>query len=59
MLNWEEVQGIIRAILTTGAGAMAAHGYIGSSDVEMIVGAVLTLTGVIWSIASKRTGGVK
>lgn len=54
MLSWDEVQGLIRHGLTTGAGILVTHGVIGSSDSEAVVGAVMALIGVIWSIASKR-----
>lgn len=54
MLSWDEVQGLIRHGLTSGAGALVAHGIIGSSDVEPVIGAVMGLLAILWSIASKR-----
>ncbi len=54
MPTWEEVQGLIRHSLTTGAGVLVTHGLITGGDVEPVVGAALALIGVVWSIASKR-----
>lgn len=54
MLSWDEVQGLFRHALTSGGGALVAHGVIGGGDVEPIVGALVTLIGVVWSVVSKR-----
>lgn len=54
MFSWDEVQGLIRHALTTGGGVLVTHGVIGGGDVEPIVGALVALIGVVWSIVSKR-----
>lgn len=49
-----QVMGIIRHLITSGAGVAATLGYVESSEVEGIVGAVLLLAGVAWSMAHKK-----
>lgn len=47
------ILGVLRHLLTAGGGALATNGLIGSSDVELGVGAVLTLVGLVWSVWQK------
>lgn len=46
--------GIVRHLVTTGAGVLVAHGYIQSSQTEQVVGAVMVLVGIGWSWWQKR-----
>lgn len=41
--------GIVRHLVTTGAGVLVTHGYIQSSQTEQVVGAVMLLVGIGWS----------
>ncbi|QDP60569.1 MAG: hypothetical protein Unbinned338contig1000_62 [Prokaryotic dsDNA virus sp.] len=50
----EEILGIARHILTTAGGALASRGIIDSTETELIVGAIITVAGVAWSIIAKR-----
>ncbi|MGY9049625.1 hypothetical protein P775_07840 [Puniceibacterium antarcticum] len=45
---------LIRQVLTVAGTALVAKGYIEASDVEPVIGALLTISSVIWSIADKR-----
>ena len=45
---------ILRQILTVAGTALVAKGYVEASDVEPVVGAMLTIGSVIWSVADKR-----
>jgi hypothetical protein len=45
---------LIRQILTVVGTALVAKGYIEASDVEPVIGALLTLGSVVWSVADKR-----
>ena len=45
---------LIRLILTVAGTALVAKGYAQASDVEPVIGAVLTVGSVIWSVADKR-----
>ena len=45
--------GFIRHVMTAVGGMVAATGYIGAGDVELVVGAVVTLVGVAWSAYDK------
>jgi hypothetical protein len=48
------ILGVVRHLLTFGAGYLVARGFIDESTAEALVGAVLTLIGVGWSIYDKR-----
>ena len=48
------LNGIVRHILTAAGGALVAHGSIAESELELAVGAIITLAGVIWSAFAKR-----
>ncbi len=45
---------LIRQILTVAGTALVAKGYVQASDLEPIIGALLTLGSVIWSLQDKR-----
>lgn len=53
-LSWPVVSGLIRHVLTTAGGVLAANGWLAESDVNTAVGAIVTLIGVVWSVAAKR-----
>lgn len=45
---------LIRQILTVAGTALVAKGYVQASEVEPVVGAILTIGSVVWSLADKR-----
>jgi hypothetical protein len=45
---------LIRQVLTVVGTALVAKGYVEASDVEPVIGAVLTIGSMIWSISDKR-----
>ena len=45
---------LIRQVLTVVGTALVAKGYIQASDVEPVIGAVLTIGSVVWSVADKK-----
>lgn len=45
---------LIRQILTIAGTALVAKGYVEASDSEPVIGALLTLVSVIWSVTEKR-----
>ena len=53
MMN-EKIQGLFRHILTFGAGILVTKGIIDEDIVLDLVGAVMTLTGFVWSFLSKK-----
>ncbi len=54
MTNMEKILGIVRHVFTFGGGFIVSLGLAEASLVQEISGAVLTLIGAIWSIASKK-----
>lgn len=53
-MKQEQVLGIIRHTLTFLGGIAIAKGLIDEGTATEVIGAVLTLTGAIWSIVSKK-----
>ncbi len=49
----ETILGLIRHVLTFGGGILASKGILATSDVELAVGAAVTLIGIVWSALSK------
>ena len=45
---------LIRQVLTVAGTALVAKGYVEASDIEPVIGALLTIGSVLWSISDKR-----
>ena len=45
---------LIRQILTIADTALVAKGYVQASDIEPVIGALLSIGSVVWSVADKR-----
>ena len=44
----------VRQILTVAGTALVAKGIVQASDIEPIIGALLTIGSVMWSVADKK-----
>jgi hypothetical protein len=53
------ILGVVRHLLTIGAGALASRGVIGESEVEITVGSVIAILSVVWSIFDKKAQAKK
>jgi hypothetical protein len=51
--------GLIRHLLTMGAGALASNGVISSNQTEIVVGSAIGIVGVIWSVIDKKRAAKK
>ena len=45
---------LFRQILTVTGTALVAKAYVQGSDIEPVIGALLTIGSVVWSVADKR-----
>lgn len=53
-MNKQTIEVIIRALLQAGAGALAARGIaLENSQTEAVIGGVLAIVTIIWSLKSK------
>lgn len=50
----DKILGIIRHVLTGVGGALVTAGVLTATQTDTILGSVLALVGVIWSIVSKN-----
>ena len=51
-MNKTKILGIIRHALTFGGGYVVAKGWVEEGNLTEVIGAVMTVIGTIWSIAS-------
>lgn len=51
----DQFSGVVRHILTIGAGVLIQRGYLDESSAEAIIGGVLAIVGVVWSWRAKKT----
>lgn len=54
IMSKEKVLGIVRHVLTFTGGIIVAKGFIEETISEELIGSVMTLIGVIWSIVDKN-----
>jgi hypothetical protein len=54
-MNWDVVGGLTRHLLTFGGGFLVTNGTITDGDLQAVVGGVIAIGGVLWSIFTKRT----
>ena len=45
---------LIRQVLTVAGTVLVAKGYVQASEVEPLIGAMITISSVVWSVADKR-----
>lgn len=53
-MSKEQILGVARHILTAVGGVFVSKGSIGDSELEILVGSVLGIAGVVWSLVAKR-----
>jgi hypothetical protein len=53
-MNKEQIQGIVRHVLTFVGGILVFQGVIEESILNEVIGAAISLAGVIWSIFAKK-----
>ena len=49
------ILGLIRHLLTFAGGTLIAKGIADQAEVSELIGGIMTVIGVIWSMASKKT----
>ena len=45
---------LIRQVLTVAGTALVAKGYVEATQIEPLIGVLLTIGSVVWSVADKR-----
>lgn len=53
-MSKEKVLGVVRHILTFAGGIVVAKGFVEESLSEELIGSLMTLGGVVWSIVDKN-----
>ena len=48
------ILGIVRHILTIAGGALGSTGIATHGEVELIIGGLLAVVGIVWSVIEKR-----
>lgn len=57
-MNWEQVSSVLRHILTFGGGFIIAKGWISAEAMPGIIGAIITVGGVIWGMFTKTESAI-
>lgn len=53
-MNKDKILGVVRHILTMGAGYLMAKGIVDEGSAQEIIAGVMALIGVLWSVADKK-----
>lgn len=53
-MNKEQILGIVRHVLTFAGGFLVVRGKIDESTLTEIVGSLVTLAGLVWSVLDKH-----
>ena len=53
-MTQDEILGIIRHLLTALGGVLVTKGYVDGAGLDTIVGALVAVAGVAWSVYQKR-----
>jgi len=53
-MNWEMIGGLLRHLLTFGGGFLVTSGVATDGDIQTVVGGVIAIGGVLWSIWTKK-----
>lgn len=53
-MKMDTILGFVRHVLTFGGGYLASANIIEASQVDVAVGAIITLVGVVWSAIDKK-----
>ena len=53
-MNKDQVLGLVRHILTFAGGILIAKGLVTDAMTNELVGSIISLVGVVWSIVSKK-----
>jgi len=48
------LNGVVRHLLTAGGGALVTKGVVSDGQLELAIGAIITIAGVIWSALAKK-----
>ena len=48
------LNGVVRHLLTAGGGALVTKGVVSDGQLELAIGAIFTIAGVIWSALAKK-----
>lgn len=54
-MDWQSIQVIARAILQGLAGILVSKGVLDGTGAETLIGAVLGIGSVVWSLVNKKT----
>ena len=48
------LNGVVRHLLTAGGGALVTKGVVSDGQLELAIGAIITIAGVVWSALAKK-----
>lgn len=57
-MSWEQISSILRHVLTFGGGFIVAKGWISAEALPGVVGAIITIGGIIWGMFNKTEAAI-
>jgi hypothetical protein len=52
-MTWEKIAGLVRHMLTIGAGYVVGAGVLPQAEADAAIGALMALAGIGWSLLAK------
>ena len=52
-MNWDQISGFLRHVLTFLGGFVVAKGWISPDMLPEVIGAIMTVGGLVWSFVTK------
>lgn len=53
-MNKDQILGVLRHVLTFAGGILVFRGVLDDALLQELIGGVITLTGTVWSVISKK-----
>lgn len=53
-MDQDTIMALVRHALTVGGGALVTGGYINDGQLQTVIGGVIVVAGVVWSLIQKR-----
>lgn len=57
-MSWEQISSILRHVLTFGGGFIIAKGWISAEAMPGVIGAIITVGGVLWGMFNKTQSSI-
>lgn len=57
-MNFEQVMSIVRQMMLFGGGLLVTKGWVDDTNLQLLVGAAITIISSVWAIYTRRNTGL-